>query len=433
VFFSLSTPHSSSKPANARPNVREAEIQPIAREVHPTPRLICFSPIDWDDVWEGPQEIMSRFAALGSPVLFVENILGRTPRLNRQDAWRVINRLRRLSGRGAPAVPVPPNLRVLTPSVLPPYRVAMVRKVNERLLLRGLRRELQTMPERPTIVWSYNPSSLALYAARGLEPDLLVYCCIHDFSSLSRDHSGLVAEEEAMMRAADLVFILSRQLLERKKHLNRNAQLLPQGANLSDYVTAIESRETVATELDRIAGPVIGYIGSIHEFVDIELLCAIANARPEWTLVLVGPEKVSTAKLRELPNVKLLGMKPHQALPHYVRRFDAGIIPYVTAGFGQTIRPNKVLEYLIMGKPVITTPLPELAEHSAFITQAAGPRDFVAAIDLALTSDCETLRATGYEMAVSRSINRSFQELHDRVLAELGKRQAAASSAGCGD
>lgn len=43
--------------------------------------IVCLSSIDWDFIWQQNQEIMSRFAKAGTPVLFIENTGVRAPGL----------------------------------------------------------------------------------------------------------------------------------------------------------------------------------------------------------------------------------------------------------------------------------------------------------------------------------------------------------------
>src|SRR3954464_9352235 len=96
--------------------------------------LVCISPIDWDDVWEGPQEISSRFAAAGWQVLFVENLGSRAPRFAWQDARRIGARLKRLSIQSQPRTPVPNGVQVHAPFTLPAYRSSWIRRGNRSIL-----------------------------------------------------------------------------------------------------------------------------------------------------------------------------------------------------------------------------------------------------------------------------------------------------------
>jgi glycosyltransferase involved in cell wall biosynthesis len=109
-------------------------------------------------------------------------------------------------------------------------------------------------------------------------------------------------------------------------------------------------------------GLMIGYVGGIHRFMDQELVAGMARLKPEWSFVLIGPEQVSTAVLKELENVFMLGAKPHKELAAYLQHFDACLIPYKITDETAAIVPVKLNEYLAAGKPVISTPLPTIIE-----------------------------------------------------------------------
>ena len=65
--------------------------------------------------------------------------------------------------------------------------------------------------------------------------------------------------------------------------------------------------------------------------------------------------------IRGLPNVHLLGQKPHGELPAYCKGFDVGLIPYKIDERMTFVNPLKLREYLSAGLPVVSTPVPEVA------------------------------------------------------------------------
>src|SRR4051812_43321176 len=389
--------------------------------------LVCISPINWDEVWEGPQEICSRFAAAGWRVLFVENFGTRLPRLNWQDARRIGARMRKLLKLSKAAVEVKRGVTVYTPWSLPMH--PRLQRVGAHWLARQIKNQMNKLGMKGPVVWTYNPSSLAQNAIRAVRPSFLVYCCIHDYSRLSPQHRYLAKDEETLLDEADLVFVLSRQLLEEKRRGRPNVHALPQGANLQDYLDDDQPR---STELDFLAHPIIGYVGTIHEWLDQQLLHSVAEARPDWSFVLIGPERVSTKRLSELPNVIFLGPMEHAALPAYVRQFDVGVVPYVDSAFSRTIRPNKVLEYMVMGKPVVTTFLPELEDLRDHITCAASPQQFIQAIQLGLDSHSSHQQSTRRKVALSHSMDHTFSRLEELVLSQLAKSEGRSVQATAG-
>src|SRR5207244_4952455 len=106
------------------------------------------------------------------------------------------------------------------------------------------------------------------------------------------------------------------------------------------------------------------------------------------SLVLVGPEQTDCSVLRSLPNVHLLGQKPHPDLPRYVKAFDVGLVPYLLSEYTSNVYPTKLNEYLAMGTPVVATDLAEIrrfnADHGDIVSIAVTPEAYVAAIRRAL-------------------------------------------------
>jgi glycosyltransferase involved in cell wall biosynthesis len=123
------------------------------------------------------------------------------------------------------------------------------------------------------------------------------------------------------------------------------------------------------------------------------MLAAMAHAKPGWSWVLVGPLQILSRKLEQIPNIYLAGPKAHEDLPDYIRGFDVGIVPYLFNDYTATVVPTKINEYLAMGKPVVSTDLPEVRtfndEHGVIITSRNRPTEFIASIERALLSTGE--------------------------------------------
>src|SRR5207245_7677210 len=114
----------------------------------------------------------------------------------------------------------------------------------------------------------------------------------------------------------------------------------------------------------------------------------VARSMPDATFALVGPEQTDVSTLRECPNIHLLGLRPHEELPRYVKAFDVGIVPYRLTEYTANVYPTKLNEYLSMGIPVVATDLPEIrrfnAEHGDVVAVAADAGAFSTAIREAL-------------------------------------------------
>jgi uncharacterized SAM-binding protein YcdF (DUF218 family)/glycosyltransferase involved in cell wall biosynthesis len=350
------------------------------------PDIICVSSIDWDFIWQGHQEIMSRLAAGGHRVLFVENTgvrspqMGDLPRVRRriQNWWRSTKGFRQER----------PNLFVYSPLVLPWPYLRPSRWINRFVMLRAIRRWMRATGFFQPIAWTFLPTPLALDLLAGLDPQLTIYYCIDEFASSSPGAKRIVSSEERLFKEADLVFVTSERLRERAARLSEHVHVFPFGVSLERFDAVRRGNEAVPDDLRTMKRPIIGYVGGLHQWVDQDLLAGVAAGMPDATFALVGPEQTDVSRLRLCPNIQLLGMRQHQELPRYVKGFDVGIVPYRLTEYTANVYPTKLNEYLAMGIPVVATDLPEIRRfnqtHGAIVEVAGDPQSFCGAIRAAL-------------------------------------------------
>jgi glycosyltransferase involved in cell wall biosynthesis len=226
------------------------------------------------------------------------------------------------------------------------------------------------------------------FLAHRLGEDFCVYYCIDDYAA----HPGVDADligrrDEALSREADQLFVAPPSLLPLKQALNPTATYAPHGVDLDLFLTARMPDTPVAEGARDLKGPVVGYIGSIHEWIDIELIAWLAQQRPQWSFLLVGHPAVDVSSLRALPNVRLAGPQPYPTLPQWAKAFDAAIIPYRMNRQVANANPLKLREYLATGKPVVSTYNPEIAKFAQWVRIAEDRGGFLAALEQALRDD----------------------------------------------
>ena len=350
------------------------------------PDVVCISSIDWDFIWQSHQEIMSRLAADGHRVLFVENTGVRTP--NFRDLARLRQRIRNW-WRGTKGFREErPNLFVYSPLLLPGPYLRLSRWINRFLLVHALQRWMRATGFYRPIVWTFLPTPLARDLIAALDPQLTIYYCVDDLASSSPAARKIVPSEERLFAEADVVFVTSERLRRRAAQFTDRVHLFPSGVNLELFEDARQSAVEPPADVRALRRPVIGYVGGLHQWVDQDLLAAVAAGMPDATFVLVGPEQTDVAKLRRCPNVRLLGTRPHDELPRYVKAFDVGIVPYRLTEYTANVYPAKVNEYLAVGIPVVATELPEIrrfnAMHGDVVDVANDPQAFCGAIRSAL-------------------------------------------------
>jgi glycosyltransferase involved in cell wall biosynthesis len=394
--------------------------------------IVIISSIDWSFLWQGHQEIARRLAAEGNRVLYLENTGVRAPGV--RDAARVASRLKRWSsalGTGG-LREVAPGVHVCSPLVLPPFGPRWRRQLNRRLFLPLVARTARRLGFRDPLVWTYLPNDTTLDLISLLPRSAVVYYCIADFAQLTPHRERLREAERRLVETSDVVFAQCSALAQMCLESNKNVHVFPFGVNLDAFpleddggaevlngaetfagLEAIDGKETNerAGAKETVAGketqgrsdvigeadarllrelprPIIGYVGGMHRHVDFDLLKRMAAARPSWSWVCVGALQADATGLGALPNVHLLGQKPHEQLAAYMRRFDVCVVPYANNAYTQTVVPTKINEYLAMGKPVVSTDLPTVLEFNARhrVLTTAPPRaeSFLLAIERAL-------------------------------------------------
>ena len=375
--------------------------------------IVCISSIDWEFIWQSHQEVMSTLAAQGHRVLFVENTGVRRARLS--DLPRARQRIRNW-WRGTKGFRQErENLFVYSPVVLPfPYS-RLARVINRTLLLRSLGRWMRAARFTRPIVWTFLPTPLALDVIRGLDPKLTVYYCVDDFASSSPQARRITRSERQLFAEADLVFVTSEGLRERAAGYARAVHIVPSGVSLGRFEEARDRPGPDPRDVASLKRPIAGYVGGLHQWVDQELIAGVADKIPDVTFAFVGPAQTDVTVLGRCPNVHLLGSKPHETIPDYVKAFDIGLVPYRVSDYTEHVYPAKLNEYLIMGIPVVTTDLAELRrfnrENGGVVSIAAGgPDSFAAAIKSALNGGSsadrqkriDAARQNGWAMRIAR-------------------------------
>lgn len=347
-------------------------------------QIICLSSINWDFNWQGHQEVATRLAAAGNTVLYVENTGIRVPRW--RDGPRLLQRIRDWRKGTGGIRKVQDKLYVCSPLILPfPYsRIAQ--RINRWMFMGTIRKWTSLLGFERPIVWAFLPTRFTLALIEELDPELVVYYCIADFAQVGPARKVRCAEQELLLRA-DVVFAQGEVLAQRcRSHHPHPIHIFPFGVSLEQFD---QSREReIPEDLQRISLPRLGYVGQLQRHVDGRLLQHLADNHPEWHLVIVGPEAKDFPYTLQGANIHKLGPRPHEQMPAYIAGFDVCLIPYALNAYTQTVYPTKLTEYLIMGKPVVSTPLPEVVafneRHQGMVSIGRTCEEFEAQIRQAL-------------------------------------------------
>lgn len=390
--------------------------------------ILCFSSQRWrDKMWTNKQHIMSRLAKTHR-VIHVDYGLRPLAQYLAEQAWHHPDRLKkphRLFYDGVTRQEG--NLHIadaysplLAGAFAHGNRLRDFFTFDAKVLM--VRRFLKREGIKP-IVWVYHPGFAD--AVERLDRKLLVYDCVDNYEAFPtyRDNPDwLMAREERLCRNADVVFCTSPALYESRKHFNpENTYLVHNVGDAEHFKGAMDPEVEVPAEVASLKGPIIGFVGAVSDYkLNIDWIRHGAKARPEWNFVLIGPVGMAdpgteVGELKALPNVHLLGHRPYEELPRYLKGFDVAVIPYRINSYTESVFPIKFFEFLATGKPVVISKLPALREFYGTVGVAENGSEFVEWCEAMVDDDDEEGRRRRIELAEEHSWPVRVKKLMARV------------------
>jgi len=335
--------------------------------MQPQYSVVAFSHLRWNFVYQRPQHLLSRLAAI-RPVFFIEE-----PEFDPTGPVRWER-----STPCANVVVLHPRTPIQAPGFSPEQLTAL------EPLIQKLAGELQ---DSRLVAWLYTP--LALPLAEGLGPELMVYDCMDELSLFLGAPPELLIREAALLECADVMFTGGPSLYRAKQNRHPNVHCFPSSVDAAHFRTAREgSSKRVPEAEDQVAlpHPRLGFYGVLDERVDLPLLDFIAQQRPEWQIVLVGPVvKIDPATLPRRANIHYYGQRSYDDLPRYLAGWDVCLLPFARNDATRFISPTKTLEYMAAERPIVSTPITDVAEpYGDMVYLGSTPEEFLAACDAAL-------------------------------------------------
>lgn len=340
-----------------------ASAQAVTAPIEPS-TVICFSHLRWDFVFQRPQHLMVRLAKRNNVCFWEEPSF-------RSDLDQAVLETRICSHSGV-TVAVPQ-----VPEGLPADQL-------NAALSRLLDIHLGSRTER-LVAWYYTPMMFPF--SEHVVADCTVYDCMDALANFRFAPPELQALEQRLLKRADLVFTGGYSLYEAKKSLHPAVYPFPSSVEREHFAIARGNPADPHDQAD-LPTPRLGYYGVIDERLDMPLIAALADARPDWALVMVGPVvKIDQSELPRRANIHYLGSKDYDELPAYLGNWDVALMPFAINESTRFISPTKTPEYLSGGCPVVTTPITDVIRHYgelAAVRVAHSPEEFIAECDAAL-------------------------------------------------
>jgi len=302
----------------------------LSSPIREIPDLVCLSHVRWGSVFQRPQHLMTRYAR-SRRVFFVEepifdDTLETRITVEEHDGVHV-------------AVPHLPRAFGQTESISA-QRAALAQLFARERIDRY-------------VLWYDTP--LALRFSSHLTPVGVAYDCIDELSTFEAAPADLPALERELMRRAGVVFAAGQSLYEARKALHPNIHAVPGSVDVAHFAAARLHRQDPPDQIP-IPRPRLGSFGVLDDGLDIPLLQGLADARPDWQLVMIGPVvKIDRRDLPRRPNIHYLGPKAYADLPRYIGGWDVALLLFARNEATRYISPTQTPEYLAAGRPVVST------------------------------------------------------------------------------
>lgn len=361
--------------------------------------IIVHCHLRWDFVWQRPQQFHSRLSQR-HPVLFVEGPLVDSDR-------------------------TPPHFTLRSCAEFPNVTIMQthfseadwarggefVDAARRELLDEALRGPLKGQFER-AVQWFYDP--MAVESHLGQHGCIAtVYDCMDELSQFKFAPPELVARENRLLKAADVVFAGGRKMAQSKARFNANVHFYGCGVDVAHFGKARAQSTQIPADIADLSGPITGYFGVVDERLDLDLIAQLADARPDWNVAMIGPTaKISPEDLPQRPNLHWLGGRDYAQLPAYTRAFDVCLMPFALNEATEYINPTKALEYMATATPIVSTAVPDVCSNFASVVKiAACPAEFVAM--------CREQVARPDEMAIERGLKMANENTWDAIVAKM--------------
>lgn len=310
-----------------------------------------------------------------------------------------------------------PDVKIASINWMKPTSVfSIFNKINNKGFARSIKKAIKQLGFKNYILFNDSEMFKAFYLKEFLQPDVSVYYSRDYMLGVAywKKHGAIL--EPQLIAKSDVCTANSTYLADYCKQYNPRSYYVGQGCDLSLFNSA--DGFEIPEDIRLINNPIIGYVGALQSSrLDIGIIEYIAAKRPDWNIVLVGPEddEFKASKLHVMPNIHFLGSKDGSMLPAYINMFNVCINPQVVNEITIGNYPRKIDEYLAMGKPVVATLTRAMEIFSEHTYLGKDKEAYITLIQKALDEDDAALQQKRKDFAASHTWENNVAEIYDAI------------------
>jgi len=374
----------------------------------------------WDiEIGSNCKNIAEEFAK-NNRVLYVNSPLDRISMFRERKSERIRKRINIVKGVKPEIVEISPNLWNLYPATIiesinwigSSVLFDWLNRINNKRFAHQIKLAADKLGFKDYLIFNDSDMFRSFYLKEYLNPETYIYYTRDNLIAVDYWKKQGVRLEALHMKKADLVVANSTYLASLARKFNPNSFYVGQGCDVSLFDSKLVS--SVPADIQHIKKPIAGYIGALLSLrLDIQVIEYIAVNRPDWSIVLVGPEDdtFKTSRLHQLANVYFLGNKKGSELPSYLNYFDVAINPQVLSPVTIGNYPRKIDEYLAMGKPTVATKTEAMSVFADYTYLAETKEGYIDCIDNALLEDNDQLHLSREQFAKQHTWENNVLEI----------------------
>jgi glycosyltransferase involved in cell wall biosynthesis len=315
------------------------------------------------------------------------------------------------------------NLRII-----PFVYNGIIHKINKILIQKQFWALISRIGFGNYILWIGTPT--VAFALDLFDPVLTVYNPVDRYYAFPFVNRVKIREYERYIATkSDIIFCTSEAIRKDLLPYNEYCHTITHGVDFHRFNSALES-DIIPGDIKAIGQPIIGFFGGLDDWVNDDLLYNLAIRYPDANIVLIGRKLRDLSRLERLRNIHFLGFKNPEDLPLYLKQFRVCLIPYVINERLVAVDPIKLREYLAMGKPVVSTDLPEVRRLGHLVYIAENENDFVAKVGIAMGENSELLINERILQAKRNDWGIKIEEISEIVEAAFSRKKSSSGIRG---